>query len=138
MHDVNLSYTASGHAICWRRYIREGKKAERRTRILRCGFPRTRRTLPRVVFMYLRVVASWVVPQLLASKWMPNEVMHSWDSVMRGAVLEPSGSVSRMPGSGPSGSCPHSWTRERNLSWAIVSLNTIAKSEAMSALRCLI
>ena len=78
------------------------------------------------------------MPLLLASKWMPSEVMHSWHSVMRGAVVEPSGSVSWMPGSGPRCSCPHSWTRERNSSWVIVSLNTISKAETMSALRCLI
>ena len=67
---------------------------------------------------------------------MPSDVMLSWLSRTSGAVSVPSGRVSLIPGSGPSGSRPHSWTNERSLSCATVSLNIVAKAETMSALRC--
>ena len=67
---------------------------------------------------------------------MPSDWIDGCVPAISGTVAVPSGSVSCIPGSAPRGSCPHSCTRERSLSCAMVSLNIMANVETMSAFRC--
>ena len=113
----------------------EGEKADWSTMTFRLGLPRTPLTRPRVFLMYLSVVSNCVRPLLFSSSCIPSEVMLAWPSGTSGSVRVPLGKVSRIPGSGPRGLCPHSCTRDRNLSCAMVSLKIVAKADTMSALR---